>query len=280
MSTAPVMKKPPPPPASKNGTPSPIASNPVTITRGVRNAAQKIGIYGPGGVGKTSLVANMERIGKKPLFIDLDEGSNHLDVARINVATWEELRGAVQNESLWTDYDTVVIDTATKAEELAGVFVVANVTDKKGRHVKRLAEYGYGDDKAHIYDAFLCLFADLDARYRQGKNIVLIMHECTANVPNPAGEDFIRWEPRLQSPKSGQNSLRHKVKEWVDHLLFIGYDVHASEDGKATGHGTRTIYPQELPTHWAKSRTLAKNIFYERDSVEVWNQVFSIKENV
>lgn len=275
MSTAPVMKKPPPPPSSKNGTPTAIASGKYSVSRGVARVAERIGIFGPGGCGKTSLVASLEKIGKRPLFVDLDEGSNQLDVARVNVETWNDIRAVLKDDSLWADFDTVVIDSATKAEELAGAWVLQNVKAEKNREVTRLAEYGYGKELEHIYETFLCLMADLDRHYRAGRNVVLVMHECTASVPNPSGDDFIRYEPRLQSPKSGKNSIRHRVKEWVDHLFFVGYDVHVNDESKARGSGTRTIYPQERPTHWAKSRSLSKEIVYTKDSIELWNQLFN-----
>ncbi len=106
-----------------------------------------------------------------------------------------------------------------------------------------------------------------------------IAHECTANVPNPSGEDWIRYEPRLQSPPSGKGSIRHRVKEWCDHLLFIGFDVHVDSDGKGQGAGTRTIHPVEYPTHWAKSRELAEPIPYYRNDAELWRQLFQRKES-
>lgn len=279
MSTAPTtMKKPPPPPVAKGASsPTAIASGPVAVSRGKVNAVKKIGIYGTGAIGKSSLVASIEKIGKKPLFIDLDEGSNELDVARVHANTWDELLSILRNQPLWSDFDTVVIDTATKAEEICGTWVIQNIPDKKGQKVKRLAEFGFGDDANHIYEAFLHLFAELDAHYRAGRNIIIIMHECISEAPNPSGEDFIRYEPRMLSPKKGKNSLRHKIKEWVDHLFFIAYDLHVNKEGKAAGGGSRTIYPTERPTHLAKSRSLSEEIVYERDSAELWKQLFNVE---
>ena len=37
-------------------------------------------------------------------------------------------------------------------------------------------------------------------------NVILICHDCTATVPNPTGEDWLRYEPRLQSPGSGNRT--------------------------------------------------------------------------
>ena len=62
------------------------------------------------------------------------------------------------------------------------------------------------------------------------------------------------------------------VKEWADHLLFVGYDVDV-QDGKGRGAGTRTIYPTERPHCMAKSRTLAEPVVYERHDAALWNQL-------
>src|SRR5690606_13160109 len=134
--------------------------------------------------------------------------------------------------------------------------------------------YGFGKGLTHLYETFLQVLGDLDGMIRRNKFVICTAHECTANVPNPAGEDWIRYEPRLQSPASGKNSIRHRVKEWCDHLLFVGYDV-AVEDGKGVGAGTRTIYPCELPICMAKSRDLADPIPYPKGSANLWKKLLN-----
>ncbi len=56
--------------------------------------------------------------------------------------------------------------------------------------------------------------------------------------------------------------------------FFIGYDVVADK-GKARGGGSRCIFPTELPTHWAKSRTLADHIVYQQGQPQLWKQLFN-----
>lgn len=236
-------------------------------------------IYGPGGIGKTELCANLKQIGVRPLFLDIGDGTRFLDVDRIGPAeglqTWDDLRGALHDDSLWKGFGAVVLDDLTRAEELAVKWVCANIPhDKQGRTVTGIESYGYGKGLVHAYETFLLLLGDLDAHIRAGRQVICIAHECTSKVPNPAGDNWIRFEPRLQSPESGKNSIRHRVKEWADHLLFVGYDVHVTDDGKGQGAGTRTIYPTELPTHLAKSRDLASPIVYQRGSAELWKQLF------
>jgi hypothetical protein len=239
MTTAAPPKRPAPPPPS---TKSPPAANGATAPRkefgtesGVRNAPLKVVIYGPGGVGKSELCSLIKQVGINPLFIDLGEGTNYLDVSRVKpaVETWDDLRHALHTEAIWNGYDAIVIDDLTKAQELATDWAVRNIKHEKGHHVSSIEGYGFGKGNTHVYETFLRLIGDLDAHTRRGRHVIAIAHECTANVPNPKGEDWIRYEPRLQSPESGKNSIRHRVKEWADHLFFVGYDVMVDNDGKA-----------------------------------------------
>jgi hypothetical protein len=149
---------------------------------------------------------------------------------------------------------------------------LATVPHEKGHRVTRLEDYGFGKGYSHVYDTFLPLLGDLDAHARAGRNVILICHDCTATVPNPAGEDWIRYEPRLQSPASGKSSIRLRVREWADHVLFVGYDV-AVKDGKGSGSGSRTIYPSELPHCMAKSRTLSQPLPLSKFDLSLWNQL-------
>lgn len=277
MSTATAPKKPPPPPppaTSKAPAATPVASQSFAVSEGVKAGAQKTVIYSSGGAGKTSLAANIEQCGIRPLFLDLEEGSSACNVARVDtIRTWEELRGALHNESLWSGYGAVVIDSLTRAEEMAVRWTLENVPHEKGHFVTSVEGYGFGKGLTHVYETFLQLLGDLDAHCRRGRYVICTAHECTSNVPNPAGEDFIRFEPRLQSPTSGKASIRHRVKEWCDHLIYIGYDAAVSKDGKAVGSGTRTIYTTELPMWLAKSRSLSEPIPYAKGSAEFWKQL-------
>jgi len=272
---------PKPPPAKAPPVPSRLTGEPskaFKVKTGKSVTAQRVVLFGPGGVGKSELCANMKEVGLNPLFFDLETGSGFLDVARLDEFTlYEEVLAALRDDSLMAGFDAIVIDSFTKAQELAESWVIRNVKHSKDKQkvIKSLADYGFGEDATFVYEAFLQLLGELDTQIRKRRHVIGICHDCTANVPNPEGEDFLRYEPRLQSPKSGKNSIRHRVKEWCDHLLYIGYDVHVNEDGKAQGHGSRCIYPVERPTYWAKSRYLSEAIVYDKDSAELWKALFS-----
>jgi hypothetical protein len=235
---------------------------------------RKIGIYGPGGIGKTTLAATAPG---PVAFIDLDdslavmEDLHGLDVRPVTgIESWQALRAAL-NAPGWDGIKTIVIDPATRAEELCVAETLATVPHEKGHRVSRLEDYGYGKGYQHVYDVFLLLLADLDQHVRAGRNVVLVCHDCTSNVPNPAGEDWIRYEPRLQSPNSGKASIRLRLREWLDDLLFLGYDVAVDKEGKGQGSGTRTIWPVELPHCMAKSRKLADPLPLDKFSPALWD---------
>ena len=251
-----------------------------SVESGTIIGPRRIGVYGSGGVGKSSLFASLPSVGIKPLFIDVGDGTRHLPVDRITgIALWEDLRAALNSKELLKGYGAVIIDDMTKAEEMAADWVVRNIRHEKGKPINGIEDYGWGKGLSHIYDEFIKIFSDLDAIVRDGLHVGFIAHECIENVPNPEGDDWKRYEPRLQAPKSGKDSIRHRLKEWCDYLFFIGYDTAVTEDGKGRGAGTRTIYTSEMPTWIAKRRVvpgreMPDSIAYERGGVELWNEIF------
>lgn len=277
MSVEPAKAPPVPPPKRTAAPPAPAPAPTQTgpppsgkvfgTTSGRVEGAQRIVIYGPGGIGKSSLAA----LAPDPVFCDLEMGTREMDVRRTkDVETWLDLREAARAN----DHQTFVIDTATKAEEWAGAHVLRTVKTDKNKDALTLEDYGWGRGYQHLFDAFTLLLADLDGQIRAGRNVILIAHDCVANVPNPSSEDFIRYEPHLQTSKGGKASIRNKVFQWADHVFFVGYDV-AVKDGKGTGVGTRTIFPREMPTHMAKSRRIADAIpFTSETDASLWTALF------
>lgn len=275
------MSKPlPPPPAAPTSRAKTAAANPVSdrvfgIKSGVTKAAHKIVIYGPGGVGKSELASHLDQVEIHPLFFDLEQGTEFLDVDRVQgIESYGDLLTALRSETLCEAAGAVVVDSGTKAEEMALAYTLETVAHEKGHYVNSIEGYGYGKGFTHVYESFLLLLQELDRHARAGRHVVMICHDSTEKVPNPAGEDWLQYQPRLQSPPK-YGKTRERVKEWCDHLLYIGFDVSVNRDGKGTGGGSRTIYTAETPTAWAKSRSLPETpIIYEKGSADIWRQMF------
>ena len=270
-----------PQPPTNRGTPR--SQSAVTFGTIRQGNGHRILLYGPGGIGKTTLAATAPG---PVAFFDLDDSLPRLrasfdkiepkcDVRPIEgVTTWQVIRDALHSPG-WDEIKTIVLDSATMAEELAIAHTLATVPHEKGNVVRRIEDYGYGKGYTHVFDTFLTLLGDFDQHIRAGRHVILICHDCTAAVPNPLGEDWIRYEPRLQCSVSGKMAaIRPRVREWADHVLFLGYDIDVHE-GKGRGSGTRTIYPCELPHCMAKSRTIADPLPLTKFDRTLWTQLLT-----
>jgi hypothetical protein len=88
--TPPPATRPSPPPPARPSSPSPApagsSGKSFTPTGGVRSKFQRTVIYGPGGVGKSSLAEALKQVGIRPLVLDIGSSTAFLDVERIGEA--------------------------------------------------------------------------------------------------------------------------------------------------------------------------------------------------
>lgn len=278
----PPLRPPPPMPQQMKAGPPPVGqASRKTFTSAAPEfkAAYKIGIYGTGGVGKTSLAMNAPAPVK---FIDLDDSTGLLapvDGVSIvkGVECWQDLLDALRQDDLWKGVRSIVIDTATKAEEMSLAHVIGTKGVSERQAASSIEDYGYGKGYKYHFENYLALFAELDRHNRLDRNVILICHDITQKVPNPAGVDYIRWSPRLQQ------NIADKMKEWCDHLFYIKYDFTEAAiqakgslgPGKNLGGNSRTIYAVEQSTFVAKSRTLKDPIPYVEGDVALWDALFA-----
>lgn len=219
------------------------------ITRGKRARAQRVVIYGPEGIGKSSFAAQFP----EPLFIDTEGSTDNMDVARMDdkPTSYTMLKNQIAFvKANPTCCKTLIIDTIDWAESL----IVEDVCAQHGK--KGIEDFGYGNGYTYVREEmgrFLNLLQDL---IEVGINIVLTAHAQMRKFEQPDEMGaYDRYELKLGKKTSSQTAPL--VKEWADMVLFANYKTVVmttdTNKKKATG-GQRVIYTQHHPAWDAKNR--------------------------
>lgn len=219
------------------------------ITRGVQRGAQRVCIYGPEGIGKTTLAAQFPN----PLFIDTEGSTRHIDVARLPDPT---SAAQVEQELHWVADQptppclTVVIDTADWLEKLIKQQVMDTL------QIKSMEQMSYGKAYVYVWEAFGRMLSACDRIIKRGVNVVFTAHAALRKFeqPDELGA-YDRWELKLQN--SAKSNICAMLKEWADLILFCNYEIHTykTEDDKVKASGgQRVMYTSHHPSWDAKNR--------------------------
>ena len=213
------------------------------ILKGKQARPQRVVIYGVESVGKTTFASKFPN----PLFLDIEGGSNHLDIHRVAISTWKEL-GECISKAGRTDYQTVVIDSADWAERLAVEDLLA--TNKK----TSVEDFGFGKGWVMAAEKMSRFLTALDALIDAGKHVVVLAHSKVQRTEPP---DILAAYDRYELKLSKQSSPL--VKEWADELWFFRFKTKAvtNDGGKAKGIGgkERVIYTTHSAAYDAKTRS-------------------------
>lgn len=216
------------------------------IISGKTGGALKVVIYGPEGIGKSTLAAHFPR----PVFIDTEGSTRHMNVDRTEKPTsWSMLLEQVQYIRNNPEFcSTLVIDTADWAEQLC----IENICATK--KLTGIEDMGYGKGYVYLAEEFGRLLNVLEEIVSREVNVVLNAHAMMRKFEQPDEMgSYDRWELKLQKKTA---SL---VKEWSDLLLFVNYKtvaVATDDKGKkfkAQG-GRRVMYTSHHPCWDAKNR--------------------------
>ena len=221
-------------------------------------------VTGVEGVGKSTFAAGAP----SPVILGPEDGIPRSlgEVAHYPVPlggwTWPDVIDAVRALGGDHDFKTLVIDTLDWIEPI----LWADVCARAGKSSIEEVGGGYGRGYAEAVTGWRSLIAELEAiRRSRGMNIILIAHTTIRSFKNPVGEDYDRFEMKLQKSAAGL------WKEWPDAVLFACHDDVVSKDdrtkrarGMSTGARViRTTHhaaydaknrfnlPEELPLSWA-----------------------------
>ena len=214
------------------------------IIKGKIKGAQKVIIYGPEGIGKSTFASYFPN----PVFIDTEGSTKHMDVARTpNPSSWSMLLDQIKYfKNNPKEYSTLIIDTADWAERLAITEICAK-SQKQG-----IEDFGYGKGYTYLAEEFGRLLNALEELIELGINVVLTAHAQMRKFEQPDEMGaYDRWELKLQK-KTGP-----MVKEWADMVLFANYKTivvkNDDKKNKAQG-GKRIMHTAHHPCWDAKNR--------------------------
>lgn len=225
---------------------SPPKSRLGDVRRGRLRTALRYLVYGPEGVGKSSLAADVPGV----LFFDVEGGSPELDVARYPFRPDDAENGHVplvyDDVTSGLDdlianpghgYSALALDTVDALEALIHKHICKR--DAKSG----IEAYGYGKGYRVALDEIRQLLAKLDLIRRQGVQVVFLGHSTVTTFKNPEGEDFDRYQLRLHALAAGQ------IKEWCDVVGFLRFEGGGA---KLTGDESQS----KRARGWATGRRL------------------------
>lgn len=226
-----------------------------SVTDGLRLEPWALLVYGPEGVGKSSLAQDMD----DAISLDIEQSANFLNTKKFPTPrTLADVYEAI--ETLYTQdhrYKTLVIDTIDRLEALVFQHVVATAKARVGgASIHGIEDFGYGKGYQVALDEWRKLVARLDElRAARRMNVLLVGHTFVKNFKNPDGPDYDRYTLRLHEKAAGF------IKEWCDAVLFARFDETTEAIGekgreriKGVMIGARSLYTVRSAAYDAKNR--------------------------
>jgi len=219
-------------------------AKPPEVKRGRIKTPQRILLYGVEGIGKSTFASQAPA----PIFIGSEEGTNELDVERLEEATsWDaavdQLHYLGSEPHNW---NTVVLDTVDVLE----ILIHAKICKESGK--KSIGDFDYGRGYVAALNEFHLLTNLLDhLRKAKGMGVILLGHARVRRFDNPEGDDYDRYKLTLHEGASDF------LRGWSDMVLFANYETFVSAENdraKAFSSGARVLYTEWRAAFDAKNR--------------------------
>ena len=244
--------------------------------KGRKKTAQFILVFGPPGAGKSSWAA----LAPNPLFLDLDGGSSHLDVTRLEGLELHQVIDLISKPELLHGYDTIVVDSVKELEEM----MISDILNRTGK--TSMSDFQWGAGFIMLYEKWKMMANLMKSLAKQGgKNVVLVAHDALSPVINANANNYLRIEPAIHHPKptdkEGEKpqSPRKYVMSQADHVLPILHEVLVDGNNKPFGTGKRIMWTVDQAAFCAaKSRGLRESYEVIEGDRTIWDLLMNLEE--
>jgi hypothetical protein len=236
-----------------------------SIQHGVSNAPPRLLIYGPPGVGKTTMLSQAPN----PICIQTEDGEGLIDMPRFPLCkSYDDVMDALY--TLATEkhnFSTMGMDSLDWFEPMVWEKVIldhgGNIDTKKGmKIVDRIEAFDYQKGYKLAMDYWREYTQAVNyLRGERGMMIIQIAHAVIQTIDNPETGSYDRYNIKLHTNKKGEGASAYLMQH-SDCVLFVNYKVAIREEKgafnqvkvRAVGSGQRMMFTQERPTFIAKNR--------------------------
>lgn len=201
------------------------------VVRGKLARPPRCLFYGAEGVGKSSLAVDAGAI-----FLNVEDGLSELDAQRYMfrpgaergdvAASLEEVYDAIDDLADGDhDYKAVAIDTIDALEQRLLWTKVCKDHDQD-----TIESFGYGKGYTVALAEWARLLSRLSRLRERGMAVILLGHSIVKAFKNPEGEDYDRYQLKLNDKAAGL------IKEWCEVVGFLRF-----EEGAAKIQGDKAI---------------------------------------
>jgi len=227
------------------------------IKKGPVVAGPRIVIMGMEGVGKTTAAAQCP----SPIFLCGENGligSAFSGIANYAPENWADVLGFLEFILAGNhDYKTLVIDTIDWIEPL----LHSHINKRDGKYLTKdrvtdgesIENFNYQKGYVLALEEFRKALAILDKIRLSGMIVVLNAHTHIKNFSNPEGENYDRYELKINAKLAGL------IREWADAMIFAKYETFTGKIGKAgkskgIGGQKRIVCTERTAAYDAKNR--------------------------
>jgi hypothetical protein len=225
---------------SPKQAPARAASRLGGIKRSKLGLPPRVLIYGPEGVGKSTIAADAGA-----LFLDIEGGSGQLEVARypfnpgepdeFKPRDYEQIVAALEDliANPGHGFPAICLDTADALESM----IHAYLCKQNGVGSIEKVWGGFAKGYRAAVEELRRFQAKLDIIRAQGVTVILLAHSVTSTFKNPEGPDYDRYQLKVNDQKS--SSFAGQLKEWCEIVGFLHFEGGAKkmDDGEKRARG-------------------------------------------